>query len=118
LKGRQPGGSLRAVDWSRERLEPFEKNLYNATDNSRNADPREVEAFRVQQEIAVIKDVARTCPNPIQRFEDGNFPDYIMTEAGRSPSLVRTWWESRRLAPAKPWATCCLASSTATTSPT
>ena len=28
--------------------------------------------FRVQQEIAVIKDVARTCPNPIQRFEDGN----------------------------------------------
>ena len=46
MKGRQPGGSLRAVDWSRERLEPFEKNLYNVTDSSRNADPREVEAFR------------------------------------------------------------------------
>ena len=40
--------------------------------------------FRVQQEIAVIKDVARTCPNPIQRFEDGNFPDYIMTEVRKA----------------------------------
>ena len=46
MKGKQPGGSLRAVDWSRERLEPFEKNLYNVTENSRNADPGEVEAFR------------------------------------------------------------------------
>ena len=46
MKGKQPGGSLRAVDWSRERLEPFEKNLYNVTESSRNADPREVEAFR------------------------------------------------------------------------
>ena len=46
MKGKQPGGSLRAVDWSRERLEPLEKNLYNVTENSRNADPREVEAFR------------------------------------------------------------------------
>ena len=46
MKGKQPGGSLRAVDWTRERLEPFEKNLYNVTDSSRNADPREVEAFR------------------------------------------------------------------------
>ena len=34
----------------------------------------------MQKEIAIIKDVARTCPNPIMRFEDGNFPDYIMSE--------------------------------------
>ena len=42
----QAGASLRAPDWSKERLEPFEKNLYNPTDASRHADPRQVEAFR------------------------------------------------------------------------
>ena len=46
LKGKQPGGSLRAIDWSRERLQPFEKNFYNVTSTSRNMDPRDVEKFR------------------------------------------------------------------------
>lgn len=46
MKGKQPGGSLRAVDWTRERLEPFEKNLFSASDRCKNADPRDVEAFR------------------------------------------------------------------------
>ena len=80
MKGKQPGGSLRAKDWSREHLEPFEKNLYNPTDSSRNASAHQVEAFRVQQEITIVKDVARACPNPLERFEDGNFPDYVMSE--------------------------------------
>ena len=38
----------------------------------------------MQKEIALIKDVARTCPNPIMRFEDGNFPDYIMSEVRKA----------------------------------
>ena len=46
LKGKQPGGSLRAVNWDRIRLDPFEKNFYTATRESQNADPREVEKFR------------------------------------------------------------------------
>ena len=46
LKGKQPGGNLRAVNWDRVRLEPFEKNFYNATRESQNADPRVVEKFR------------------------------------------------------------------------
>jgi hypothetical protein len=41
-----PGGRLRAVDWSRETLEPFEKNLYKVSEASQRADPRQVEAFR------------------------------------------------------------------------
>merc|ERR550517_2252091 len=80
MKGGQPGGSLRSVDWSRETLQPFEKNFYKASEASSNADPREVEAYRVGKEISVIKDHNRTCPNPITRFEHGNFPDYIMSE--------------------------------------
>lgn len=46
MKGKQPGGNLRAVNWDRVRLEPFEKNFYNATRESQNADPRVVEKFR------------------------------------------------------------------------
>ena len=46
LKGKQPGGGLRAIDWSRERLQPFEKNFYNPTSASRNMDPRDVAKFR------------------------------------------------------------------------
>merc|ERR1719266_350663 len=44
----------------------------------------EVEAYRVGKEISVIKDHNRTCPNPITRFEHGNFPDYIMTEVRKA----------------------------------
>ena len=47
MKGKQPGGNLRAVNWDRVRLEPFEKNFYNATRESQNADPRVVEKFRL-----------------------------------------------------------------------
>ena len=28
LKGKQPGGSLRAVNWDRVELKPFDKNFY------------------------------------------------------------------------------------------
>merc|ERR550539_192996 len=79
LKGKQPGGSLRAIDWSRERLQPFEKNFYNATSASRNMDPRDVAKFRHENEIVIIKG-EQDCPNPIMRWEDGNFPDYVMKE--------------------------------------
>merc|ERR550539_733385 len=79
LKGKQPGGGLRAIDWSRERLQPFEKNFYNATSASRNMDPRDVAKFRHENEIVIIKG-EQDCPNPIMRWEDGNFPDYVMKE--------------------------------------
>ena len=38
---------MRPVNWDRMNLKPFEKNFYNATSASRNADPREVERFRL-----------------------------------------------------------------------
>ena len=47
MKGKQPGGGLRPVNWDRHNLKPFEKNFYNATSHSRNADKREVEKFRL-----------------------------------------------------------------------
>merc|ERR1711970_987234 len=55
LKGKQPGGNLRAVNWDRIDLKPFEKNFYNATSASRNMDPRMVEQFRNENEITIVK---------------------------------------------------------------
>ena len=34
------------INWSRESLQPFEKNFYNATSASKNMDPRDVAKFR------------------------------------------------------------------------
>ena len=46
MKGKQPGGSLRAINWDRIDLKPFDKDFYNATSYSRDMDPRMVEQFR------------------------------------------------------------------------
>ena len=105
MKGKQPGGNLRAVNWDRVRLEPFEKNFYNATRESQNADPRVVEKFRCgkvlfiflytskiytcrhENEIAIMRG-EQSCPNPIFRWEDGGFPDYVMKEVRKLLSLI------------------------------
>jgi len=79
LKGKQPGGGLRPVNWERYNLKPFEKNFYNASSASRNADPREVEKFRHENEIALVKGADQT-PNPIMTWQEGGFPDYINVE--------------------------------------
>merc|ERR1719384_1995256 len=42
-------------------------------------DQRLVEQFRNENEITLVKS-GNVTPNPIMRFEDGNFPDYVMCE--------------------------------------
>ena len=83
MKGKQPGGSLRPVNWDKYNLKPFEKNFYHAAPHSRNADPRAVEKIRHDYEVTIIKGADKT-PNPIVDFADGNFPDYINKEISRA----------------------------------
>jgi len=83
MKGKQPGGNLRAVNWSRVTLAPFQKNFYNATPRSQQVDPREVERLRNEHEITLVRGAGRI-PNPIMDFADGNFPDVIMKEVVRA----------------------------------
>jgi len=83
MKGKQPGGNLRAVNWSRAELKPFEKDFYRAVPHSMNADRGLVEKFRAEHEITIVKGADR-CPNPIFEFNDGGFPDYMMKEIGRA----------------------------------
>ena len=83
MKGKQPGGNLRAVNWKNHDLKPFTKDFYNPASHSKNADARTVEKFRNEHEIVIMKGHERT-PNPIFEFADGNFPDYINKEVQRA----------------------------------
>ncbi|KAF7397768.1 hypothetical protein HZH68_008990 [Vespula germanica] len=75
LKGKQPGGSLRKVNWDARSLEPLRKDFYIEHPAVRNRSKEEVAQFRENAEITV-KGV--NIPNPIQYFEEGNFPPYVM----------------------------------------
>lgn len=49
------GGSLRAVDWSSQKIEHFEKNFYVEDKRVSSRSEREMEDFRRVKEIKVIK---------------------------------------------------------------
>lgn len=71
----QPGGNLRKPDWDRMQLQPFQKNFYQEHPNTANRPMSEVDAYRQANEITVK---GREVHKPILRFDEGNFPDYIM----------------------------------------
>ncbi|XP_001604593.1 ATP-dependent RNA helicase p62 isoform X2 [Nasonia vitripennis] len=69
------GGNLRKPNWDNETLRPFKKDFYTPHPNVSNRHPREVNEFRETHKITLKGDKV---PNPIQFFEEGNFPDYVM----------------------------------------
>jgi superfamily II DNA/RNA helicase len=79
--GDNPGGNLRKPKWDSYTLVPFEKNFYNPHPNLSNADPRQVERFRGEKEITIVR--GSNVPNPITNFEEGGFPDYVIKEVAR-----------------------------------
>ena len=81
-RGKQnPGGNLRKVKWENFDLVPFEKHFYNPHPNNLNADPREVESYRAEKEITIVR--GKSVPNPITTFEEAGVPDYVMKEIQR-----------------------------------
>lgn len=82
MKGKQPGESLRKPRWDEYTLVPFEKHFYNPHPNLLNMDPRDVEKYRADKEITVLRG-AHSCPNPITNFDEAGFPDYVMKEVQR-----------------------------------
>ncbi|CAG5038137.1 unnamed protein product [Parnassius apollo] len=56
-------------------LQPFNKNFYNPPPEVLKRSLYEVEEYRNKHEITVS---GLEVPNPIQCFEEGNFPDYVM----------------------------------------
>ena len=71
-----PGRDLRRPKWDGIQLVPFEKNFYTPAPNLANANPKDVEKFRFEKEITVIKG-QQDCPFPITNFEDAGLPDYV-----------------------------------------
>ncbi|XP_011157859.1 ATP-dependent RNA helicase dbp2 isoform X1 [Solenopsis invicta] len=87
LKGKQPGGGLRKVNWDLCTLEPLRKDFYIEHPAVRNRSNEEMNRFRENTEITVK---GEHVPNPIQYFEEGNFPPYVMENIHREGYLRPT----------------------------
>ena len=81
MKGKQPGENLRKPRWDEYTLVPFEKHFYNPHPNQVAADPREIEKYRTEKEITVVR--GHNVPNPISNFQEAGFPDYVLKEVER-----------------------------------
>ncbi|BET03000.1 DEAD/DEAH box helicase [Nesidiocoris tenuis] len=68
------GRDLRAVSWGQYDLSPFKKDFYCPHPNVLNRPYHEVERYRQSKDITIHGDAG----NPIQFFEEANFPDYVM----------------------------------------
>ncbi|XP_044009761.1 ATP-dependent RNA helicase p62-like [Aphidius gifuensis] len=74
-RGNSNGGALEKPNWDNENLRPFKKDFYVPHAKVTNRSPKEVEAYRREKTMTLKGD---DIPNPIQHFEEGNFPDYVM----------------------------------------
>ncbi|XP_019866511.2 ATP-dependent RNA helicase p62-like [Aethina tumida] len=70
------GMGLRKPVWNTMTLRPFKKDFYVPHPAVANRSTYEVEQFRNSKEITIEGEV----PNPIQNFNEANFPDYVMNE--------------------------------------
>lgn len=70
------GRGLRKPHWDMQTLRPFKKDFYVPHPAVASRSTYEVEAYRQAKEITVDGDA----PNPIQNFDEANFPDYVIQE--------------------------------------
>ncbi|KAK0089455.1 hypothetical protein PV326_004480 [Microctonus aethiopoides] len=75
IKGKQPGSALKKVNWDIRSLEPLKKDFYVEHSAVRNRSNEDIDKFRQASEITLK---GENIPNPIQTFEEGNFPPYVM----------------------------------------
>ncbi|XP_021181507.2 ATP-dependent RNA helicase p62 [Helicoverpa armigera] len=68
------GQNMRRPNWDTMSLQPFNKDFYNPHPTVLNRSPYEVEEYRSKFEITVS---GLDIPNPIQNFDEANFPDYV-----------------------------------------
>ncbi|XP_057319759.1 uncharacterized protein LOC130664072 [Microplitis mediator] len=75
VKGKIPGSALKKLSWDITSLEPVKKDFYVEHPSVTRRSPDEINKFRQTAEITVK---GNNVPNPIQHFQEGNFPPYIM----------------------------------------
>ncbi|CAG5128169.1 unnamed protein product [Candidula unifasciata] len=92
LKGSQPGERLRKPKWDLSTLQKFEKNFYKEHPSVTYRPAEEIRAFHRDKQITIQgKDI----PNPIFTFEEGGFPDYVMSQVRRNSWLAPTAIQSQ-----------------------
>lgn len=69
------GNTLQKPDWQYENLKPLKKDFYIVHPNVRARNAQEIELYRQEKQITVKGDKV---PDPIQYFEEGNFPENVM----------------------------------------
>ena len=57
--------------------------IYNPHPNLINADPKEVERYRFDREITIMRG-GNSVPNPISSFDEAGLPDYVLREVNRN----------------------------------
>ncbi|XP_044755295.1 DEAD-box ATP-dependent RNA helicase 20-like isoform X2 [Coccinella septempunctata] len=67
---------LTQPDWTQTELKPFRKNFYILHQNAKNRTPEDIEQYRDANDIIVR---GNAVPQPNFCFEEGSFPDYLMT---------------------------------------
>ncbi|EKX30867.1 hypothetical protein GUITHDRAFT_83612, partial [Guillardia theta CCMP2712] len=67
-------------DWANQSLSHFEKNFYQEHPAVTALTREEVDDFRREKQIQVS---GRDCPKPCRTFEEGSFPDYILSVVER-----------------------------------
>ena len=77
-KRKQPGDSLRKPTWDSYNLVPFEKSFYNPHPDILNANPRDVERYRHEKEITIMR--GNNVPSPITSFAVAGLPEYVEKE--------------------------------------
>jgi len=75
-----PGSNLQVPDWSRIKLEPFQKKFYMENPIVTSRSEQHVAAFRNSKEITVFADHPSRIPRPVESFAEANFPSYILKE--------------------------------------
>ncbi|XP_066991378.2 uncharacterized protein [Anabrus simplex] len=79
--GNLPMKGLIKPQWDVSILRPFTKNFYVPHDSVSGRSGDEVDLFRNKQQITIR---GNDLPNPIQQFEEANFPGYIVSEIRKS----------------------------------
>ncbi|KAK9891977.1 hypothetical protein WA026_017460 [Henosepilachna vigintioctopunctata] len=67
---------LTKPDWSQSDLKPFRKNFHVVHQNAKNRTSEDIEHYRERRDIIVR---GSAVPQPNFCFEEGSFPDYLMS---------------------------------------
>ncbi|XP_046968637.1 ATP-dependent RNA helicase dbp2-like isoform X1 [Vanessa cardui] len=75
-KAKHPGDSLIKPEWDMASLDTIQKNFYKPHANVEGRSEEEVQMFRAAKEITVS---GNNVPRPNHVFDEGNFPDHVMS---------------------------------------